>query len=163
MNYFILGLPGSGKTTIGKLLANKLNFSFYDLDDSISDSFKERMEKGELVTENERDEFFQQFSLKLKELLKKDNYVISGHVAKEEHRILIQESCNDMVFIWLDVPIEELQNRLKKRKSHFFGESLLQKIIKIQEPIKKDCIFIDATKEKNQVIQDILLHIKLVE
>lgn len=33
----LVGMPGSGKSTLGKELARRLNFTFYDLDDLIED------------------------------------------------------------------------------------------------------------------------------
>ena len=36
MNVFLLGMPMSGKTTVGKIIASKLNFIFYDTDELIA-------------------------------------------------------------------------------------------------------------------------------
>ncbi|HHT24889.1 MAG TPA: AAA family ATPase, partial [Clostridiaceae bacterium] len=41
MNYVIIGMPGSGKTTIGKLLADKLNYDFIDSDHYLESLFDE--------------------------------------------------------------------------------------------------------------------------
>ena len=71
---FLIGMPGCGKTTIGKVLAKELNYTFYDMDKYIVDI------SGKEVHElfNEGEEVFRKWETEAcKELSKKRNSIIS--------------------------------------------------------------------------------------
>ena len=75
MNIFLIGFMGVGKTTIGKALAEKFNYTFYDTDDLIIDKFN--IQDGDLLGffEDRKEEnkfIFVSFSLRLSWLLKPD-------------------------------------------------------------------------------------------
>lgn len=101
----IIGMPGCGKTTIGKMLAERLNYKFYDMDEYIENisgkSVKELFEKSE--------ENFRDFESKAcTELSKKGSVVISsgGGVIKREKNIdLFRE---ESIIIFIDRPIENI-------------------------------------------------------
>jgi len=75
---YLVGISCVGKTTIGRLLANHLDFSFYDLDEEVQKYYKKPIEiiQNECFTMNE---YRQKASVVLDRLLKiQDNSVISG-------------------------------------------------------------------------------------
>lgn len=156
MIIFIWGLPGAGKSTIGKITAEELGLSFYEMDDYLPTTFKEKMRAGELITDDDRDSFFKTFANKIYEISLKEDAVISGYVAKERHRKMIREKC-DVKLFELVVRKEILIERLKNREDHFFKESTLEKVLKNYEPLV-DSIKIDAEKEIPEVIEQIKTH-----
>ncbi len=52
--YYILGVSGSGKTTIGQLLAKELNISFYDADDFHPEANIQKMQSGQALNNEDR-------------------------------------------------------------------------------------------------------------
>ena len=50
----VMGVSGSGKTTIGKMLANKLNLSYYDADDFHPQSNISKMKSGIALNDDDR-------------------------------------------------------------------------------------------------------------
>lgn len=107
MKYYLIGLPGSGKSTIGRELAHDLNFKFVDTDriierkyGNISKIFKE---KGE--------SFFRDIETEtLKSLMDLDNVVIScgGGIVERE----INKSYMNGIVVYLDTSLKEINNRL---------------------------------------------------
>ena len=108
----LTGMMGVGKSTIGKILAKKLNYKFVDVDKLIEDQeglsinfiFKNKSENYFRKLENE---------ITLKQL-KKNNCVISlggGAFLNKSIRYNVRRSS---VSFWLDVNIEDLVKRLKK-------------------------------------------------
>lgn len=75
MNIFLLGLTGAGKSTVGKLLANKLSYSFIDLDEVIRYETNRTIEE---IFEKDGESYFRQLENKyLKKIGTSDNRVIA--------------------------------------------------------------------------------------
>ncbi len=114
-NLTLTGMMGVGKTTIGKRLAKKLNFSFVDIDKIIE---KQEGESISSIFRNKGESYFRKLEtqLTIKEL-KNNNSVISlGGGAFLNHSIR-QISKKHSISFWLDVPVETLIKRLKKSKN----------------------------------------------
>ena len=75
MKIYLIGMPLSGKSTIGKLLSKQLKFKFLDLDKFIEDTYQISID--ELLLNNQKHTFRLLEEKALKECLKKDNIVIS--------------------------------------------------------------------------------------
>ena len=101
----LIGMPGCGKTTIGRILSNELNLKFYDMDDYIQDitgkTIMQLFEKGE-------DNFRDIETQACRELIKKENVLIStgGGVIKRRENIDILR--DDSIIIFLDRPVEKI-------------------------------------------------------
>lgn len=160
MIYIVSGLPGSGKSTIGKLLAKKLNSEFHEMDDYLSEKHKDTMKAGKLITDKERNDHFRNIISELKKYMDKD-LVVSGYLQKEKIRTLIQDECKKTTFIFLEVPEEVLRQRLKNRRGHFFKEETLNKVLQEFEPIRIKHIKVNNLKSKEEVID--FLYTKIQE
>ncbi|KGK81763.1 Shikimate kinase [bioreactor metagenome] len=104
-NIVIIGMPGSGKSTIGKELAKRLNMKFCDIDEYIvkkeSKSIPEIFQKGE-------EEFRNIESIAVKEVSSKFPQVIAtgGGVIKREENIKVLRQ--NGIIIFLNRPIEHI-------------------------------------------------------
>tara|TARA_B110000003_G_C16434383_1_gene451448 strand:- start:67 stop:579 length:513 start_codon:yes stop_codon:yes gene_type:complete len=113
-NLVLLGMMGVGKTTIGRILANKLNKRFFDIDKviekknnmSIVDIFKT---KGELFFRKQEE------IVTLKHLEIKNSIISLGGGAFLNNKIRIKTIENCQSF-WLTLNKDELEKRLKKSK-----------------------------------------------
>ena len=114
----LLGYMGSGKTTIGKIVANHLNIKFLDLDDYIEQQenlsvgliFKNR---GELYFRKKEREYLSQI------FLTETNFVLSlggGTPCFGDNMELVNE--NTANSFYLNIGINELSERLKLEKNH---------------------------------------------
>lgn len=101
----LIGMPGSGKTTIGKLLAQEYNCSFCDMDDYISEISEKSI--AELFAEGE-DVFRGYETQACKELSMSDKTVIStgGGVIKKDANMEILRETGIVIFI--DRPVQSI-------------------------------------------------------
>jgi len=112
MRYFIIGFKCSGKTTMGRKLANKLDMKFVDLDEYIEE--KESDTIPNLYTKV-GDEKFRIYEWKaLQEIVKKDNIVIStgGGVPCNSENMKIMKEAGKVVYLKIEDDI--LVSRLEK-------------------------------------------------
>ena len=105
---------GVGKSTIGKILAKKLQYNFADVDRLIEE--KESLSIN-LIFKNKGESYFRKIENEITLLqLKKDNTVISLGGGSFLNNIVRKNTKKFSVSFWLDVPLNELIKRLKKSK-----------------------------------------------
>lgn len=118
MNVILIGYMASGKSTIGKILANKLNYDFIDLDDYI-----EKKEKTSIVNifKSKGEIYFRKLETEhLKAILKnKDNVILSlgGGTPCYGNNMEVILSDTNSKSIYLKTGIPTLVSRLKNEKS----------------------------------------------
>jgi len=113
MKIFLIGMPGSGKTTTGKLLAEKLKLPFVDLDVEIEKSEDQSINQ---IFEKKKENYFREVeSMLLKKFCSsQENFVMStGGGAPCFHDNMLQMN-NFGQTIFLDVPAKEIAHRLEK-------------------------------------------------
>lgn len=106
MQIVLIGMPGCGKTTVGRLLAEKCNCAFLDLDEKIE---KETGRKISEIFANDGETAFRDMETSvLIKALAEDGTVIStggGVVTRKENRILLQ---NRKAVVFLDRPLVQI-------------------------------------------------------
>ena len=114
MNVIIFGMPMSGKTTIGKILANEKNLDFLDSDRFISQKYSSSLSK---LIQSRGIDFFREQELKvIKNNISKESNVLSlgggavnsktiDYIVKYKYKIFLQ--CNIQTLIDRYVPNEE--------------------------------------------------------
>ncbi len=138
MIFVLMGVTGSGKTTVGKLLAARLHATFADADDYHSDANKQKMAAGIPLTDEDRAPWLRA----LNELLKQwqsdgADGVLACSALKQEYRTMLLDGvAKDAVHaILLDVSKDLLVARLAARKGHYMNPSLLDsQIATLQQP-----------------------------
>lgn len=117
MKIVLLGYMGSGKTTVGKLLAERLELRFLDLDDFIENNEKMAIadifgNKGELYFRKKEHQHLTEI------LVQQDDFVLSvgGGTPCYGNNLETILNSTDTVF-YLKVPIGELVQRLSKQKA----------------------------------------------
>ncbi|MGL4874184.1 MAG: shikimate kinase [Clostridium sp.] len=101
---FLIGMPGCGKTTMGKVLAKELKYNFFDMDDYIEEMSGRCIK--EIFSESE-EEFRDLETEACKRLLEKKRVLIStggGVIKREENIALMKEG----IVIFINRPIEKI-------------------------------------------------------
>ncbi len=139
-NIYLVGLMGSGKTTIGKLASKKLSKSFIDSDHVIEESTGVRVP---LIFEYEGEEGFRRRETKaLEELVKKKDIILAtggGIILKKSNQKLLMG--NGLV-IYLKADYDLLASRLRNDKTRPLLQGVdikkkLKDLLEVRDPIYK--------------------------
>ncbi|MDT0607283.1 gluconokinase [Croceitalea rosinachiae] len=124
--FIVMGVSGTGKTTIGKLLSKAYNFPFFDGDDFHPKANIEKMTSGRPLNDKDRAGWLQSLNnLSKKHLL--SGAIIACSALKEKYRDILRDEIEEqMVFIYLKGTFEDVKTRLENRKGHYMTSALLQ-------------------------------------
>lgn len=151
---FVMGVSGSGKSTIGQLLAEKLNIPFFDGDSFHPEINVKKMSEGKPLNDDDRQGWLE----RLNEIAL-DNIstgaVIVCSALKEKYRTILSHNLEDQYkFIYLNGSFELINKRLNERMNHFMPKELLQsQFSTLEAPIEALTISIDQTPD--EIIKDI--------
>ena len=164
MNIILAGMPGSGKSTVARILGKKLGFSVVDTDELIVEKYGAISD----IFEKFGEECFRNFETQVvKGVASFDNQVIStggGCLLREENRALLK-SCGKIIF--LRTQIQTLSSRLTGDTSRplLKGDmkSRLEKLIAERTPIYENCadVIIDTDKFAPEEVADKITELTL--
>ncbi|MGB5236568.1 MAG: gluconokinase [Flavobacteriaceae bacterium] len=122
----VMGVSGSGKTTIGKLLGQKLGLEFYDADDYHPEANIRKMASGKPLTDKDRLGWLERLNKLILER-EKQGMVLGCSALKESYRHVLANAVEiDIKWVYLDGSFEEILERMKGRKDHFMPPELLR-------------------------------------
>jgi len=119
----VMGVAGSGKSTIGALVATALHVPFIDADDFHDDASIARMRSGEPLDDDARGPWLDRLHAQLA-AHRASGAILACSALTPASRGRLTAGL-DVHFVLLDVPAAELDRRLRHRPDHFAGPALL--------------------------------------
>ena len=149
MLIILMGVAGSGKTTVGRELARELGWKFYDADDFHTRASVEKMSRGVPLDDEDRAPWLE----RLRELIEScvgrgESAVLACSALKQSYRrmLLIDESVK---LVYLKGDRELIGERLSKRDGHFMKPEMLDsQFDALEEPERGLTVDISATPEE---------------
>ena len=131
----IFGVAGAGKTTIGELLAQELHWKFYDADDFHPAANIAKMERGDPLTDEDREPWLQNLRKTIaRSLAENDDAVLACSALKRKYRERLRVDGNVKV-VFLHGSRERIAGQLKHRPGHFMSLALLEsQFADLEEP-----------------------------
>jgi gluconokinase len=132
----VMGVSGSGKTTVGQALAQSLGLPFADGDELHSPANVAKMAAGIPLTDEDRLPWLKAVGGWLAD--HPDGGVIGCSALKRAYRDLIREYAPDAWFVHLAGSPEVVRRRVSERPGHFMPESLVTSQFEALEPLGPD-------------------------
>jgi gluconokinase len=153
----LMGPAGSGKTTLGKLLAAQLSWEFADGDDFHPPANIAKMSQGIPLTDEDRLPWLRSIrEAILQWQAQGKNAVIACSALKRSYRELlgIGPNTNDIRLVYLKGSYDLLLERLHSRKGHYMKEQMLaSQLADLEEP--EDALTMDASRPPEEIVSEI--------
>jgi len=125
--FVLMGVSGSGKTTIGQTLARQLNCPFYDGDDFHPPENVAKMSNGIPLTDGDRWPWLQRLrGLIAVHLEQGQPAVLACSALKKKYREQLGSGNNGMVLIYLKGSFDLIWQRMQHREGHYMKAEMLQ-------------------------------------
>jgi gluconokinase len=158
----VMGVSGSGKSTIAASLAERLDWTFEDGDRFHPASNIAKMKAGHPLTDEDRWPWLQAIADEIDRVCREDAHVVIACSAlKRSYRNLLVHGRDDVRIVFLKGTQALIADRLARRKGHFMPPGLLDSQFKTLEPPEADenpvTVSIDATVEAivNSVVRQL--------
>ena len=152
MFVIIMGVAGSGKTTIATLLSEALGWPMYDADDFHSPENIRKMASGVALTDADRAPWLE----KLRQLIAEhnergENGVLACSALKEAYRQTLRSTDDEVALVYLKAQPDLVRSRLDNRKGHYMPKGLIEsQFIALEEP--QNSVVVDAAWPATQSV-----------
>lgn len=123
--FYVMGVCGCGKSTIGKLLSKEFNIPFFDGDDYHPKVNVAKMVAGNPLNDADREGWLKRLN-ELSKANQAKGAVIACSALKESYRSILKNGLEQSTFVYLEGTNHQLSERLAQRKDHFMPPGLLQ-------------------------------------
>jgi gluconokinase len=161
MIVILMGVSGSGKTTIGTLLAERLHMAFADADDYHSAANKAKMAAGHPLNDDDRQPWLETLNsllLKWFEAGKGGALACSALKNAYRHTLLHSLPRGEYALVLLDGSKQLIAERLSERKDHYMNPMLLDSQFATLEP-PADALRITNDRAPAQVVDQIVSYL----
>src|SRR5262249_10689800 len=141
-----MGVSGAGKSTVGRLLAGELGWTFVEADDYHPAANVEKMRRGIPLDDGDRRPWLDAVRHRFEEAAGRgENVVLACSALKHAYQhYLSQWAPGSVRYVYLSAPEELLRQRLARRAGHFMNPGLLHSQFETLEP-PEDAVRVDVT------------------
>jgi len=156
----IMGVSGSGKTTIGKMIAQRLGLPFFDGDDYHPVENVSKMKAGQPLDDDDRFPWLTRLHEIAMNHVSENGCVIACSALKEAYRQLLMNGISDQVtWIFLDGDYDLINERMHARDDHYMKASMLKSQFEtLQRPEYAICVSIE--QEPEMIVDQILTQLE---
>lgn len=154
----VMGVSGSGKSTVGAALAQRLRVPFADADDFHPKANIDKMSAGHALNDDDRYPWLEVIGTWLAE--HPSGGVMSCSALKRKYRDQLRNHCGDVLFLHLSGTREVIARRQASRPGHFMPPALLDSQFATLEPLGSDehGVVIDVDQDIDHIIESFVLN-----
>ena len=155
----LMGVAGAGKTTVGKVLTDKINGYFIEADDFHGKNNIKKMSAGIPLNDNDRYDWLIKIKNEILKRKEKQNLIVACSSLKEKYRELLGIGNYKLVFLKVDKLTAK--NRINNRDDHFMPETLVDSQFSILEEPENTLVF-EQSLNQDQIVNEIIKQLKIV-
>lgn len=151
----LMGVSGTGKTTVGRVLAQQLGWTFYDADDYHPPANVAKMHQGIPLSDDDRRPWLEALARLINGARRRgENVILACSALKHDYQEYLRQHQADVKYVYLHGTPDLIRERLAARKGHFFDPSLLPSQFATLEP-PVDALEIDVTPSPQTIASQI--------
>lgn len=151
-----MGVTGCGKSTVGEILATRLNLPFLDADNFHNDENKLKMNQGIPLNDDDRIPWLSLISEVLTDQQNKGGAILACSALKKQYRELLQRNLpSTIIWVHLSGSAELISERLNNRKGHFMSPDLLNSQFETLE-YPDGALTISIKKSPENIVEEII-------
>jgi gluconokinase len=155
----VLGVAGSGKTTVGTMLADALHCQYLDGDSLHSRENIDKMSHGIPLTDADREPWLSALHDRIREAVDRgEDLVVGCSALKHEYRQVLAAGTR-IRWVYLKASRALILSRLNERKNHFMKVDLLESQFEALEEPSDACV-VDASWSPSAIVEHILLRLE---
>jgi len=152
----LMGVSGSGKTTIGQALSSALGWPFIDGDDFHTPENVKKMSLGIALSDEDRLHWLETLSNLLSENYHRgENLVMACSALKRVYRDQLRSNHADLTFVYLEGDIDIIRQRMQAREKHYMKPGMLDSQFQILES-PQNALQINIDRPINEIVQEII-------
>ena len=152
----VMGVSGCGKTSVGKALAHRLGWDFYDADDFHPATNIAKMAGGIPLDDSDRAPWLDSLNELISSCLEADRPgVLACSALKERYRLRLLDGNDGVLLVYLKGNYDLIWSRMSGREGHYMKPHMLQSQFEaLEEP--SNALTVDISLSMDDVLQKIL-------
>lgn len=160
----LMGVSGSGKTTVGRALSQKLGWLFIDGDDFHPQSNLDKMTRGIPLTDEDRWPWLAKLhDLIVESLLAGQSILLACSALKQSYQEKLRGKRDDITIVHLKGDFDLIYRRMRARSGHYFKPEMLKSQFEDLETPTEGVINVPIDQPLSKIIHSIIGQLKLEE